>query len=90
MNQLKYAIRSFDKYAPWLRTIFIVTNGQVPNWLNTTSSKIQIVEHKDFFREKSHLPTFSSPSIEINIHRIPGNKLLHFDPEGHVVTERSA
>ena len=90
MNQLKYAIRSFNKYAPWLRTIFIVTNGQVPNWLNTTSSKIRIVEHKDFFREKSHLPTFSSPSIEINIHRIPGNKLLHFDSEGHVVTERSA
>ena len=72
MNQLKYAIRSFDKYAPWLRKIFIVTNGQVPDWLNTKIKNIRIVEHHDFFRHKSHLPTFSSPSIEINIHRIQG------------------
>lgn len=78
MNQLKYAIRSFDKYAPWLRNIFIVTNGQVPNWLNTEMENVRIVEHQEFFREKSHLPTFSSPSIEINIHRIQG--MILFDP----------
>ena len=28
MNQLKYAIRSFQKYAPWIRDIILVTNGQ--------------------------------------------------------------
>ena len=74
MSQLKYAIRSFDKYAPWLRNIYIVTNGQVPNWLNTNINNVRIVEHTEFFRDKTHLPTFSSPSIEINIHRIPGKR----------------
>ena len=28
MNQLKYAIRSFQKYAPWVRDIILLTNGQ--------------------------------------------------------------
>ena len=28
MNQLKYTIRSFQKYAPWIRNIILVTNGQ--------------------------------------------------------------
>ena len=28
MNQLKYTIRSFEKYAPWIRNIVLLTNGQ--------------------------------------------------------------
>ena len=33
-DELRYNFRSLDKYAPWLRRIHLVTNGQVPNWLN--------------------------------------------------------
>ena len=34
-DQLKYAFRSLDKFAPWLNHIWLVTNGQKPpNWLN--------------------------------------------------------
>ena len=29
MDQLKYSIRSVEMYAPWVRNIYIVTNGQV-------------------------------------------------------------
>ena len=29
MGQLKYSIRSLELYAPWVRNIYIVTNGQV-------------------------------------------------------------
>ena len=69
---LKYSIRSFQKYAPWIRNIILLTNGQVPVWLNTDHPNVRVVTHQEIFADKSHLPTFSSPAIEINMHRIPG------------------
>uniref|UniRef100_T2MCA8 N-acetylglucosamine-1-phosphotransferase subunits alpha/beta n=1 Tax=Hydra vulgaris TaxID=6087 RepID=T2MCA8_HYDVU len=71
-NELKYSLRSIDTFAPWVRKIFIVTNGQIPNWLNLDHPRIQLITHEEIFANKSHLPTFSSPAIESNIHRIPG------------------
>jgi len=38
MNQMLYSLRSIEMYAPWIRNIFIVTNGQIPNWLNLSHS----------------------------------------------------
>lgn len=71
-NELKYSLRSVEQYAPWVRNIFIVTNGQVPSWLNLEHPRIRLVTHQEIFPNKSHLPTFSSPAIETHIHRIPG------------------
>ena len=34
-DQIKYSLRSIEMYAPWANHIYIVTNGQVPDWLNT-------------------------------------------------------
>ena len=33
-DQLRFSLRSIEQYAPWIRHVFIVTNGQVPDWLN--------------------------------------------------------
>ena len=72
MDQLKYLLRSVEKYTPWIRYIFLLTNGQIPVWLNTSHGKLKLVTHEQIFIEKGHLPSFSSPAIEINMHRIPG------------------
>ena len=71
-DELKYSLRGLEKHAPWIRKIFLVTNGQVPNWLDMDSPKIEIVTHEEIFVNKSHLPTFSSAAIETHLHRIPG------------------
>lgn len=71
-NELKYSLRSIEKYAPWIRHIYVVTDNQIPSWLNLDNRKLTLVTHEDIFRNKSVLPTFSSPSIEANLHRIPG------------------
>ena len=71
-DELKYSLRSVDKYAPWIRKIFIVTNGQIPSWINLDHPRIKIVTHEELFVNKSHLPTYSSPAIETHIHRIKG------------------
>ena len=68
-DQLLYSLRSIELYAPWIRHVFIVTNGQIPYWLD--SDRVTIITHNDIYPDKSHLPTFSSPSIETHLHRIP-------------------
>lgn len=71
-QELRYSLRSVEKHAPWVRKIFIVTNGQIPFWLNLENPRIKIVTHSEIFTNKSHLPTFSSPAIESHLHKIPG------------------
>ncbi|XP_076815402.1 N-acetylglucosamine-1-phosphotransferase subunits alpha/beta-like isoform X2 [Clavelina lepadiformis] len=82
-EELRYSLRSVEKYAPWVRHIFIVTNGQIPYWLNMDSPYITLVTHEDIFVNKSHLPTFSSPAIEAHLHRIPGlaDKFIYFNDD---------
>ncbi|KAM5250057.1 N-acetylglucosamine-1-phosphotransferase subunits alpha/beta isoform 2-T2 [Hipposideros larvatus] len=71
-EELRYSLRSIERHAPWVRNIFIVTNGQIPSWLNLDNPRVTIVTHQDVFQNLSHLPTFSSPAIESHIHRIEG------------------
>lgn len=71
-EELRYSLRSVERHAPWVRHIFIVTNGQIPSWLNLDNPRVSVVTHQDIFLNHSHLPSFSSPAIETHIHRIPG------------------
>ncbi|XP_050410392.1 N-acetylglucosamine-1-phosphotransferase subunits alpha/beta isoform X1 [Patella vulgata] len=71
-EELRYSIRSVVRYAPWVRHIFIVTNGQIPHWLNMDNPRLTVVTHEELFPNKTHLPTFSSPAIEAHLHRING------------------
>ncbi|KAJ3446787.1 hypothetical protein M0812_08120 [Anaeramoeba flamelloides] len=70
--EIIYLLRSIEKYAPWFRKIYILTNNQIPNWLNLKNKRVEIVSPSDFFLNKESLPTYSSPSFELQLHRIPG------------------
>ncbi|MBQ9285333.1 MAG: Stealth CR1 domain-containing protein [Bacteroidaceae bacterium] len=70
-QELKYSLRSVEKYAPWIHKIFIVTDDQVPEWLDTSHPKIQIVDHTEIMPPKC-LPCFNSVVIEHHLHKIPG------------------
>ncbi|MFT8427922.1 stealth family protein [Leuconostoc mesenteroides] len=72
----KYWFRSVEKYAPWVHHIFLVTNGQVPDFLNTEHEKITLVNHKTIMPVDA-LPTFNSSAIELTINNIP-NLSEHF------------
>jgi hypothetical protein len=66
---LRYWFRGVEKYAPWAHKIHFVTMGHLPEWLDTSNPKLNIVNHKDFIPEK-YLPTFSSRTIDCNTYRI--------------------
>lgn len=70
-DNLKYWFRGVEKYAPWVHKIFFVTCGHYPKWLNLNHPKLQFVKHEDYI-PKEYLPTFSSHTIELNLHRIKG------------------
>ncbi len=67
----KYWFRSVETYAPWVHRVFLITDNQVPSWLNITHPKLRVIDHKDYIPEE-FLPTFNSHTIELNIHRIKG------------------
>lgn len=69
-QELRYSLRSVMMNAPWINKIFIVTNGQVPEWLDTSNPKIRIVTHKEIMPADA-LPTFNSEAIETCIANIP-------------------
>ena len=70
-DNLQYWFRGAEKFAPWVNKIHFVTWGHIPEWLDTSNPKLNIVNHKDYIPEK-YLPTFSSHAIELNLHRIEG------------------
>lgn len=65
----RYWFRAVEKYAPWVRNIYLLTWGHVPEWLEKTHPKLKIISHNDFIPAE-YLPTFSSRVIELNMWRI--------------------
>ncbi|MER6498675.1 stealth family protein [Streptomyces sp. NPDC001455] len=82
-DELRYSLRSLHQFAPWLRTVYLVTDGQVPAWLNTAHPGIVVVHHRDIFTDASALPTFNSHAIESQLHHIPGlsDHFLYFNDD---------
>lgn len=70
-DDLKFALRSLDEYAPWIRQIHVVSNCKPPEWLDLDNPRINWVWHEELF-DSSELPTFSSHAIETTLHKIPG------------------
>lgn len=69
-DELRYALRALDYYAPWVNKVWLVTAGQRPVWIRE-SSRLAVVDHREIFPE-SALPTFNSHAIESRLHHIDG------------------
>jgi hypothetical protein len=74
MGELKYSLRSLLKFAPWLEgPIYIVTPGQIPDWLDLSNPRIRVIDQDDLLpKEKMALPNFDTNVIEQYLHKIPG------------------
>ena len=65
-------MESIEKYCPWYNKIHLITAGQKPSWLDIEHPKINLISHEELYIHKEHLPTFSSPSIEMNLANLKG------------------
>ena len=70
IDELKYALRSVNMFAPWVRRIFIATDSVLPAWL-AEHPKITIVRATEHFSDPAALPTYNSHAIESQLQNIP-------------------
>lgn len=70
-EELKFSLRSAEKYAPWIRKIFIITDEQQPAWLNLKNKRIEIVDIREILPTQA-LPCYNSVVIEYFLYKIPG------------------
>lgn len=68
---LRYVFRGIAAFAPWVRAVHFVTWGHLPDWLDVSCGKLNVVRHDDFI-PSCYLPTFNSNTIDWNIFRIAG------------------
>lgn len=68
-DNLQYVFRGIEKFMPWVHRVFLVTCGQIPDYLNFDNPKLKLVRHCDYIPAE-YLPTFNSNVIELNYHRI--------------------
>lgn len=66
-EELKYSLRSLELYAPWINHVYIVTDRQVPKWLNTDYEKVTVVDHSEIMSQEC-IPCFNSAVIEFFCH----------------------
>jgi len=75
-DELVYCLQSLRSFAPWLNTIWLVTDNQRPEFLTDELAAelgVKLVDHSEIFRSYEWaLPTFNSRTIESSLWRIPG------------------
>lgn len=71
-GEIYRCVASIRKFAPFVRTIFVVTDAQDPQ-IPEGNIPVKIVDHKEIFRGyEDKLPVFNSIAIETMTWRIPG------------------
>lgn len=83
VDHLRYSLRSLWMHAPWVNHVWLVTDRQVPDWLDRDHPGITVVDHRDIFADPSVLPTFNSHAIESQLHHIDGlsETFLYFNDD---------
>jgi hypothetical protein len=75
-DEIRFCLRSIRNYAPWVRTIWLVTDDQVPAAIDREKAElynVRIVDHREIFRSYERLlPTFNSRAVETMLWRIEG------------------
>jgi Stealth protein CR2, conserved region 2/Stealth protein CR1, conserved region 1 len=86
-DEIRFCLRSIYNYAPWVRTIWLVTDNQFPPAIDRRIAEqynIRVVDHREIFRGYEQLlPTFNSYAIETMLWRIEGlaDRFLYFNDD---------
>lgn len=97
VNEIKYCILSIFRFAPFVRNVFIVTDGQDPKlyqdirtYFPERESSVRIVDHSEIFEGfEEYLPTFNSLTIASMIWRIRGlsDNFVYFNDDTFLIRD---
>jgi hypothetical protein len=82
-GELRYSLRSLERYAKFVRRIFVVVDGKPPAWLKTDGPDLSVVGHDEIFPGGFPRPAFSSDLIEACLWRIPdlADRYVYFNDD---------
>ncbi len=73
-DELKFCLRSIVNHAPWYRKIWLITDQQMPHFLDPDRlqrDRIEVVDHSALFtQQEALLPVFNTRSILTNVDRL--------------------
>jgi hypothetical protein len=92
-GEIEYCVASLLRFAPWLRTIHIVSDEQTPALSDQLKgsafeNRVRVVDHREFFvGYEQFLPTFSNRSIECLLWRIPdlAERFIYFNDDYQLI-----
>ena len=79
VGEIRWCVASIRRFAPFVRRIFVVTDGQDPG-----IDGVEIVDHKEIASGfEDYLPIFNSLGIETLLWRIPGlaERFIYFNDD---------
>lgn len=79
---LPYLLRGVEKYAPWVRRIYLIVTGEVPQYLNLSNEKLQVVKQQEYL-PKEICPCYNSNVLELYLHKLPGlsERFVYFNDD---------
>ena len=92
-NEIQFCLQALFQYAPWIRTIYIITNRQIPPAVTALQgtalgNKIKIIDQNDLLLKfNASTPVFNSLSIEWLIWGIQGlsNHFLYLNDDFFII-----
>lgn len=92
-GEIDYCVTSLLKFAPWLQTIYIVTDNQRPALMDKIKGsifehKVKVIDHSVIFAgHEDCLPSFNSMAISSLLWRIPGlaEQFIYFNDDFVIV-----
>ena len=83
LDELRYSLRSVDQYLKGIRLIYIVVDGQLPEWLDVDHPKIRVVEARDIITNPDHYPNYNTQAVESYFFNIPGlsDRFIYFNDD---------
>ena len=92
-GEITYCVKSLLRFAPWLKTIHIVTDAQTPSIFRQFAGtpleeRVRIVDHREIFLGfEQYLPTFNSLTIETMLWRIKdvANNFIYFNDDVSII-----
>lgn len=91
VGEINFCIKSVMKCLPWINTIYVVTDNQIPPIVsNLPTEKIKVIDHKILFSGfEENLPTFNSLSIESLLWRIPhlSSKFIYLNDDCFILNK---
>lgn len=93
VDEIEYCVKSILKFASFVRTIYIITDNQIPEFLRSQTDlykNVKIVDHSIIFKGyEQYLPTFNCYPIETMMAKIPdlAEHFIYFNDDMILIKE---